>query len=225
LIKIQHLIKLLQCSDAELVEKTLFLLVRPAQRLSRVRGSKSGLSAAQEYVLNMAQGWGSKENGLDLVQIGRDDDVASSFSSEAYSFVFQFYRESSAPAKASDLNSSSKSSSTGLEQIQPVTSTSTPVKAFKHTPFTTPVSASSGELFPLEKSSSGLVNIHIPDIRQSGKSVKELVLALIEQYQIPEEYHFRIFHRLRVSFGLSDPKSRNTLIRIRILAICIARML
>ena len=85
---------LLQCSDTDIVEQTLKLLLKLAQRISLNRSMKSEFVGAisKSKVKILASNWDTKKDfGLDLVDLGSPE---KNFADEVSAFKFQFYRSS-----------------------------------------------------------------------------------------------------------------------------------
>ncbi|TPX49618.1 hypothetical protein SeLEV6574_g01357 [Synchytrium endobioticum] len=99
-----------------------------------------------------------------------------------------------------------------------VSTSATPVKVSKLStklPTTPSNSDKKGE----DPSSEGLVVIQIPDITALGSSEKAVLQKLVQQYEVPEEHIYGLFHRIRVAFSAQDTKSRHALLLCRILAV------
>jgi hypothetical protein len=58
--------------------------------------------------------------------------------------------------------------------------------------------------------------IHIPLLHTLASTPTELSQQLIEQYQVPEEYQFPLFHRIRLAAGFHDYNTRTILVHIQL---------
>jgi hypothetical protein len=249
----KHIIALLHTSDVEVLDSTLQLMIRQAQRVSLRRGAKhSPLSPAQEQVLILAQSWGPMEQDMPDVSAAMEtsDNGALHFpAEESVSFTYQFYKKPSkeavpppavAPAagvSAAVPSTPISSTSAGIQStpaaptpmsallsstpsINATTPSATPVKQIvSFSPFTTPVSQS---ISKSEKPSDAVTQINIPDVFKVGANAEEVMKWISNQYDVPDEHLFAIFHRLRISMGIRDPASRQELLVIRVFALAVA---
>ncbi|RKO93186.1 hypothetical protein BDK51DRAFT_2244, partial [Blyttiomyces helicus] len=88
----EHLSDLLYTSDIDILEATLRLLLRPAQRLNPQRSLRVNFALMQERLAILAQNWGTKEYGLELPLLASSDPV--DIPSELHALAYQFYRSS-----------------------------------------------------------------------------------------------------------------------------------
>jgi E3 ubiquitin-protein ligase HUWE1 len=73
----------------------------------------------------------------------------------------------------------------------------------------------------LSSASEGLVVIQVSDPQQLGATDYEILNHLVQEYKVPEEHHFQLLSRIRIATGICDPKRRQQLLLIRILAIAV----
>jgi len=204
----EHLNDLLNTNDVEILEATLRLILRPAQRMSNQRSPRTNFNISQERILDLVHGWGTREYGIEFVQLSRDDLTVPE---ELANLNFQFYRTLKPSEKITAVAPESSTS----EDVSPTT---TNVKG-KGPAVALPTSgaASSSQA----KVSEGLIQITVPNIEQLGKSDNEIWAELTQQYQVPEEFHYSLYHRIRVALAISNTTMRRKLLVIRILALAI----
>ncbi|KAI8808084.1 hypothetical protein BJ742DRAFT_290342 [Cladochytrium replicatum] len=183
----EHLTDLLQTTDSDVLDATLKLLLKPAQRVGNQRSLRATFLTAQDRLLTLAQHWATTEH-VSLTELASPN---FEISEESTSLHYQFYRISLSPQTAQ--LSSSVSGDAGTS--------STAVKDGNGT--------------------DGLVSISAPNLPSTGKSEADLYEELKETNHIPQEHHFRLFHKIRVAMGLSDPAMRHKLLILRILAIAV----
>lgn len=63
--------------------------------------------------------------------------------------------------------------------------------------------------------------IQVSDPQQLGATDYEILNHLVQEYKVPEEHHFQLLSRIRIATGIRDPKRRQQLLLIRILAIAV----
>lgn len=217
----QHLNELLFSDDADVLEALLRLMQKPAQRLSQQRHLKSSLSLSQQRMLTLASSWNTKEAGLDLPKLARRD---TEIPEELTTVSYQFYRT------ASDITEVTKSAG---EKSAPSASTSA---SAPHTPRPAySLDSKSGKATPVGKGkepeepstptagtskpapvTEGMVLVTGP---VSGKSDRQILLALVDEFAVPEHQKFALLHRIRVTKAIVDPDKRLQMLRIRLLAI------
>ncbi|KAG0347069.1 hypothetical protein BG004_000179 [Podila humilis] len=109
----EQLNDLLHSRDLDILEACLRLLLRPAQRHSAQRSARSIFTVSQDRLLAIAHSWGSKDFGLDLVQLAENNtDIPERLSA----LNFQFYRTISIPTQAGAAPSSSSTQSSSIAQ-------------------------------------------------------------------------------------------------------------
>src|SRR4051794_33548667 len=59
LLLFQHLNDLLNTRDIDILEATLRLILRPAQRMSNQRSLRTNFNISQERILDLVHGWGT----------------------------------------------------------------------------------------------------------------------------------------------------------------------
>ncbi|KAK9761441.1 E3 ubiquitin-protein ligase tom1 [Basidiobolus ranarum] len=187
----EHLNSLLHTNDLTILESTLRLMLRPAQRLSSQRSLRASFSVTQDRILTFAQSWTTQDYGLELLQLSSS---TTKIPDDLTPLTFQFYR-------------SLKGHKTDKENQSEPPVTPTPPHRQKE-----------ADGSPL---SEGLVIITVPNPAGMQKSDLELLDELIEQHQVPSDKTLSLYHRIRLVRGLNDPDERKKLLRIRILAISI----
>ncbi|KAK9767472.1 E3 ubiquitin-protein ligase tom1, partial [Basidiobolus ranarum] len=188
----EHLNDLLHTNDLVILETTLRLMLRPAQRLSSQRSLRASFSVTQDRILTLAQGWGTKDHGLEFLQLGSSE---TKIPEDLTSLSYQFYRTLKHNGNAD-----------GDPHSEP------PV---------TPTPSHRQKEPSASKLTEGLVVINIPNSTTIHKSDQEVLEELVDQYQVPSSKVFSLFHRIRLARGLNDPDERKKLLIIRILAISI----
>ncbi|KAF9024773.1 hypothetical protein BGZ52_010345, partial [Haplosporangium bisporale] len=212
----EQLNDLLHSRDLDILEACLRLLLRPAQRHSAQRSARSIFTISQDRLLAIAHSWGSKDFGLDLVQLAESNtDIPEKLSA----LNFQFYRTISLPKPDASQPPPTPSLSDGSSTSVPVASSSTTTSPSKRRP-----SRSGASSTPTTESSSateGMVVIHSSDPSLLGQSDDEILSRLIQDYQIPDEHQFQLLCRIRIATGIRKPDRRRQLLTIRILAIAV----
>ncbi|KAJ3416767.1 hypothetical protein HDV05_000141 [Chytridiales sp. JEL 0842] len=171
----------------DVLDNTLQLMVRQAQRVSRGRAVKqSPLTPVREQILTLAQNWGfGVQGGLDATSLEMvDSDSAATASVEPLEFIYQFYKNRSKDSGNVAVSSSSNPPPLGtppaaavapMMEITPSASQTpiaTPVKpGVSFSPFATPVNSA---LIKAETISDSMTVINIPDLSMAGKSAEEL---------------------------------------------------
>ncbi|KAG0034694.1 hypothetical protein BGZ82_005652, partial [Podila clonocystis] len=212
----EQLNDLLHSRDLDILEACLRLLLRPAQRHSAQRSARSIFTVSQERLLAIAHSWGSKDYGLDLVQLAEGStDIPERLST----LNFQFYRTISLP-KLSDAPSPTPSTSVSSTSA-PVASSSTITSPSKRRPSRSGPSSAPGANTESSSATEGMVVIHASDPSLLGQSDDEILSRLIQDYQIPEEHQFQLLCRIRIATGIRNPDRRRQLLTIRILAIAV----
>ncbi|KAG0215073.1 hypothetical protein BGX33_001508 [Mortierella sp. NVP41] len=230
----EHLNDLLNTRDLDILESCLRLLLRPAQRHSAQRSARSIFAVSQDRLLALAHSWGSKEYGLDLQQLA--DDKAE-IPDRLQTVSFQFYRTVT-PTKtaATDLSTTPSTapsgSTTAVHSAAASSNTTAPPTSTTGKPRRHSSSGASSSHIPavaisgaataaLSSASEGLVVIQVPDPQQLGATDYEILNRLIQDYKVPEEHHFQLLSRIRIATAIRDPKRRQQLLLIRILAIAV----
>ncbi|KAK5815411.1 hypothetical protein F5H01DRAFT_279335, partial [Linnemannia elongata] len=196
----EQLNDLLNTRDLDILESCLRLLLRPAQRHSAQRSARSIFTVSQDRLLALAHSWGSKEYGLDLQQLA--DDKAE-IPERLRSVNFQFFR-TVAPSKNPITDSPPTSSAAPTGHTIAASSATTPSSA------SAPPTSASGK--PRRHSNSGTSSSHVSAV---------ILNHLVQEYQVPEEHHFQLLSRIRIATGIRDPKRRQQLLLIRILAVAV----
>ncbi|KAF9145192.1 hypothetical protein BGX30_010067 [Mortierella sp. GBA39] len=230
----EQLNDLLNTRDLDILESCLRLLLRPAQRHSAQRSARSIFTVSQDRLLALAHSWGSKEYGLDLQQLA--DDKAE-IPERLRSVSFQFFR-TIAPSKTLAIDSPPTSSAAPSGHTIAATTATTPSSASapptsasgkprRHSNSGASSShasavATTGTATPAFPSASeGLVVIQVSDPQQLGATDYEILNHLVQEYKVSEEHHFQLLSRIRIATGIRDPKRRQQLLLIRILAIAV----
>ncbi|ORY44089.1 hypothetical protein BCR33DRAFT_850734 [Rhizoclosmatium globosum] len=243
----EHVMALLYSPSLPILNAALLFLTRPPQRQSKPKAAKLALAPAHDRLTILAQRWGSKEDSLDLGSVLKQlrEEVEGGSMEEELEGVFSFQFYYSAATTASNTGT--------LESVPPtpaVTSSSslvsggaTPVVAaavdysFPSTPtgksflplttsaFSTPSQQPRHAQGNVKEKREGLVNIHVPNVYQSGLTEKEFIDWVVKEYGVPESQWFGVVHRVRVAFARKNRRVREELLRARVLALCVCACL
>ncbi|KAJ6222788.1 hypothetical protein RDWZM_001333 [Blomia tropicalis] len=71
------------------------------------------------------------------------------------------------------------------------------------------------------KPTNSVVNIHIENIHQIEKPISQLMGEIVEKYDVPNEYHTRLFTHLRLTKNFADYKNRLYCVQARLNALSI----
>lgn len=89
---------LLHTTDLDVLLATLRLALRPAQQYSSFNSSLSSIPYSERRLLNLAQPWGTREHGIEMVDLA--SDKALDVPLELLEPEWQFYRKADKPATA-----------------------------------------------------------------------------------------------------------------------------
>ncbi|KAI7822225.1 hypothetical protein BC939DRAFT_194256 [Gamsiella multidivaricata] len=229
----EQLNDLLHARDLDVLESCLRLLLRPAQRHSAQRSSKSIFTVSQDRLLALAHSWGNKEHGMDLLQLAGEN---VNIPEQLTALNFQFYRTISQSKPATDASTAvsdapSKASSTfsTATTVKPSSSSTTATAQQTHSPTKQRRSSHPGSspststtvASTIAPACEGMVVIHATNIGRLGASDYEILAHFVKEYQIPEEHQFSLLNRIRVAIGISVPQRRQQLLIVRILAVAV----
>ncbi|RKP05319.1 hypothetical protein THASP1DRAFT_19951 [Thamnocephalis sphaerospora] len=85
----EHLNALLNTDDLDVLECNFWLALRQAQRISTQRAYRHNFALNHDRILALAQSWGIKEHGIELVDLC---STQLSVPEELYTIVYHFYR-------------------------------------------------------------------------------------------------------------------------------------
>ncbi|KAK3832797.1 MAG: hypothetical protein J3R72DRAFT_372754, partial [Linnemannia gamsii] len=228
----EQLNDLLHSSDLDILESCLRLLLRPAQRHSSQRNTKSIFTVSQDRLLALTHSWGTREHGLEMLQLM---DEGAQIPEKLSGLHFQFFRTATynkptiatitpagaaAPASSSSAASGSATTSTQASTTISATPLSSPSKQRRSSQSgstSTPATTSS---IP-GSATEGLVVIQAADINNMGASDHEILSHYVKEYSIPEEHQFSLLNRIRVATAMRNPQRRRKLLMIRILGIAV----
>ncbi|KAG0309262.1 hypothetical protein BGZ98_004111 [Dissophora globulifera] len=217
----EQLNDLLHTYDLDVLESCLRLLLRPAQRHSAQRSSKSIFTVSQDRLLALAHSWGNKEQGLDLLQL-LDENVH--IPDKLTALNFQFYRTTSLLHSTADAPTTDPETiiSVGTSAIHTAGSTLAVPTKHNRSSHTGPTSSTSGtaDLTPAAVN-EGMVIIHATNIGRLGATDHDILVHFVKEYQIPEEHQFSLFNRIRVATGIKHTRRRLQLLTIRLLTIAV----
>ncbi|KAJ3065070.1 hypothetical protein HDU99_004281, partial [Rhizoclosmatium hyalinum] len=127
----------------------------------------------------------------------------------------------------SSTNETPRQSSEPVWQTTPVPSTPTGKSFLPLTTsaFSTPSQQPRHAQGNVKEKREGLVNIHVPNVYQSGLTEKEFIDWVVKEYGVPESQWFGVVHRVRVAFARKNRRVREELLRARVLALCVCACL
>ncbi|KAF0392672.1 E3 ubiquitin-protein ligase HUWE1 [Gigaspora margarita] len=195
----EHLNDLLYTSDLDVLEVLLRLILRPAQRLSNQRALRTNFTISPERILTLAHSWGTKEYDLEMEHLASDD---VNIPEELTTLNYQFYRHLT-PSEAAETTVDKKSDATTPTQSQ---------KSQRKDS----ASSSSGT-----KTGEGVTLISVNNVRQLGETDMNILNTVVQDYNVPEEFHFALLNRIRIVTSISTTDSRRRLLITRLLAVAI----
>ena len=226
---------------------TLKLGLRPAQQYSLQNNGTSSFGIGEARLLSLAQGWSTREYGLEMVDLAQDK---AEIPQELDELEWQFYKRSTAtptdkgkevaqesihtapapaPAPAEPSTSAAQAStSAAIQPSHPSTPGPRPRAAFAHgaalatpiphTPATPAAATSTGSYFP---PTEGLTTINLGNVRLNPKPAADILLDAIEANSIPEPDRLDLLQKIRIAKSLRDPDARRTMLCVRLLAIAV----
>ncbi|KAG0374801.1 hypothetical protein BGX24_009910 [Mortierella sp. AD032] len=228
----EQLNDLLHSSDLDILESCLRLLLRPAQRHSSQRNTKSIFTVSQDRLLALTHSWGTREHGLEMIQLM---DEGAQIPEKLSGLHFQFFRTATynkpttatitpagaaAPASSSSAASGSATTSTQGPTTISATSLSSPSKQRRSSQSGSTSTPATTSCIP-GSATEGLVVIQAADINNMGASDHEILSHYVKEYSIPEEHQFSLLSRIRVATAMRNPQRRRKLLMIRILGIAV----
>ncbi|GAB2292986.1 hypothetical protein Dimus_027209 [Dionaea muscipula] len=189
---LEHLKLLLAATDPEVVLatlETLSALVKIHPSKMHVSGKLIGLGSINSCLLSLAQGWGSKEEGLGL----HSCIVANEQSQEEGLSLFP------SSAQESEEKCQYRLGSTLYFELHGV------------------MPHRSGESSSSLRSSS-LTVIHIPDLHSRKEEDLLLMKQCIDSYDVPQEQRFSLLTRIRYAHAFRSPRTCRMYSRICLLA-------
>ncbi|GAA5975362.1 hypothetical protein JCM5350_006450 [Sporobolomyces pararoseus] len=229
---------LLHSIDVEVLLATLRLALRPAQQYSSINSSLSSISFSDKRLLSLAQSWGTREHGIDTVDIAQDKALEVPL--ELQEPEWQFYRKSTAgTGEAGGASEDKKEKGKEVEmEVEPSEQPAAPTSNVQTTPApprrtasfapnpqtpATPAVQASTSTGSTSKLNEGLTNIHLPNLRTTEKSTVDLLLDLIETHQVPEPDRLDLLQKIRIGKALvsTNPSDRQALLVARLLALSV----
>ncbi|KAK4704493.1 hypothetical protein P7C70_g1715, partial [Phenoliferia sp. Uapishka_3] len=235
---------LLHTTDMSVLLATLRLSLRPAQQFSSTSSltGQSPFAVAEKRLLNLAQGWGTREYGLEMVDLAGDSiDVPAGLDETEW----QFYKTAATspasgasttaiPAKptvpASELEKGEKGKESDAMEIEDerppgpsVQSTPAPKPRATFASgslLATPIPATPSSNHPTAPS-EGLTTISLGNIRANPKSPVDILVDAIETYDIPEPDRLNLLQKIRIAKSLNSTQERRTMLVVRLLSIAV----
>lgn len=244
----QRLNDLLQTTDVSILLATLRLSLRPAQQYS---GSGSaGLTTfaiSERRLLTLAQGWGTREYGLEMVDIAAETMEIPAGMEE---FEWQFYKKAPTEAelasaaatgegKEAVVEPSTEKKDKGKEvdametEDEPVVSEAStsnipatpapkPRATFAHgSLLATPIPATPGVNNAPAAPVEGLTNVLLGNVRKLSQSPVDILIDAVESYSIPVNERLNLLHKIRIAQSLPVASDRRDLLVVRLLAIAV----
>ncbi|GAA5939453.1 E3 ubiquitin-protein ligase TOM1 [Sporobolomyces koalae] len=229
---------LLHSTDVDVLLATLRLALRPAQQYSSINSSLSSIPYSDKRLLSLAQSWGTREFGIDMVDVAQDKELEVPL--ELQEPEWQFYRKTavdgSTPSAEADKDKKGKDTEMEIEQPEAVASTSTANVASTPAPLrrtassapqaqtpSTPAPLTVTSASSVSKPAEGLTNIHLPNLRTCDKSTVDLLLDLTETHHIPEPDRLDLLQKIRIGRSISSATAseRQALLVVRLLALSV----
>lgn len=230
----QRLNDLLHTTDMPVLLATLRLSLRPAQQFSSTSSlsGQSPFAVAEKRLLNLAQGWGTREYGLEMVDLAQDGVEIPAGLDDA---EWQFYKRAPAsggpatpakPAADDKVHNNKDSDAMEVEDEPPapgVTATPAPkpratfaAGALLATPIpSTPAGTPTAPL------AEGLTTIALGNLRANDKSAVDILVDAIEAHDIPESDRLNLLQKIRIAKALNSTEERRTMLVVRLLAIAV----
>ncbi|CAG8444226.1 3604_t:CDS:10 [Ambispora leptoticha] len=207
----EHLNDLLNTADLDVLETVLRLVLRPAQRLSNQRALRTNFSISQDRILTLAHAWGTKEYDLGMKDLAYDNVTIPE---ELKILTYQFYRHLTPTEAATGTSSDTKKIDTATATAASTTAT------------TTSISNNTSTSSPKHKrkestGGEGITVISVSNAHELGESDIDILKNVVEEYEVPEEFHFALLNRIRIATKINNSEKRKQLLIIRILAIAI----
>ncbi|CAG8766933.1 5759_t:CDS:2, partial [Acaulospora morrowiae] len=143
----------------------------------------------------------TKEHNLEMVHLASDDVTIPE---ELTALNYQFYRHLT-PSEAAETTVEKKNDVTNVSPAQ-----------LQKSQRKDSLSSTSGT-----KAGEGVTVISVNNIRQLGNTDMDILNNVVQEYEIPEEFHFALLNRIRIATSITSTESRRRLLIIRILAIAI----
>lgn len=197
--------------------------------------------------MTLAQSWNTKEAGLDLPQLAKTEtEIPESLDSVVYQFYrtldgvthaaaaspFDGPSQGDKPAAAASIPQTptpaarAAPSASGVAPAPLPVFTSAPDKPAPSSSHKRKASGDAKDILaesqnPSKPPPSSILSEGMVVVTGSvvGKSDKELLAELLEEYKVPKEHKFGMLNRIRVTMALQDPAKRLQMLRIRLYAI------
>lgn len=227
----QRLNDLLHTTDIEILLATLRLALRPAQQYSHAStGAHFGI--ADQRLLSLAQGWGTRDYGLEMVDLaGESVEIPPGLDE----FEWQFYKNVGSAASQTDDEPGAEKKDKGKETEMDIEDEpAAPTANVTATPAPKPRAAfAAGALLatpiPMTPStaatantpSEGLTTVALGNVRASGLSAVDLLVDAIETYDVPESERLNLLQKIRIAKSLASTEERRVMLVVRLLAVAV----
>lgn len=228
----QRINDLLHTTDITVLLATLRLALRPAQQYSSYNSSLSSIAFSEKRLLSLAQPWGTREHGIDMVKTAKAETLEVPL--ELQEPEWQFYRKAAKaadgpadPAAAASSSTEDKASRGAEMEVEEPPAQAAPASAATPAPprrtasfaphLQTPSRETpSSPAFPgtpatpaqtpsaaaADKPPEGLTTVHLPNLRTTPKSTVDVLLDVIENHQVPEPDRLDLLQRIRIGKAL-----------------------
>ncbi|KAI5477751.1 E3 ubiquitin-protein ligase HUWE1 [Pseudohyphozyma bogoriensis] len=234
---------LLHTTDISILLATLRLALRPAQQFSTA--SQNGLvtfGVSEKRLLDLAQGWGTRDYGLEMVDLASDD---VSIPPELDDAEWQFYRKAVDAGKGAsggalaepatekkdkgkevdameveeDVPAAETSASTSA--AAPATPTPKPRAAFAQgSLLATPIPATPGA--PSSSApTEGLTTILLGNVGANPSPAVDILADAVDKYDVPIADRLNLLQKIRIAKSLHSTSDRRTMLVVRLLAIAV----
>ncbi|KAI5477219.1 E3 ubiquitin-protein ligase HUWE1 [Pseudohyphozyma bogoriensis] len=236
---------LLHTTDISILLATLRLALRPAQQFSTA--SQNGLvtfGVSEKRLLDLAQGWGTRDYGLEMVDLATDD---VSIPPELDDAEWQFYRKAVDAGKqaasgggalaepATEKKDKGKEvdameveedvptaeASTSTSAAAPATPAPKPRAAFAQgSLLATPIPATPGA--PSSSApTEGLTTILLGNVGANPSPAVDILADAVDKYDVPIADRLNLLQKIRIAKSLRSTSDRRTMLVVRLLAIAV----
>jgi len=198
---VEHLSKLIQSDDTEVVLAALNLLAVYVPNIHQ----QTMPSDLNTQLFCLAKGWGGKQDGLGLIYCVRQEDVSNKLAVGS-TLHFEFYVD----AQSADTTSEAAN----VESVETKAEGETTTTEGK------PEKTEEGTE-KIGTPQPGLTIIHVPNLHLFKESNLEILELLVKKYNIPRKFHFPLLIRIRLARAFPSHEARRSFIRMNLLAFTI----
>ncbi|GAA5993716.1 hypothetical protein JCM10908_001345 [Rhodotorula pacifica] len=240
---------LLHTTDIDVLLATLRLALRPAQQYSSYNSSLSSIPFSEKRLLSLAQPWGTREHGIDMMKIAQDGplEVPLELQEPEWQFCRKVNKAMAATTDATADEDKPKTNELDVEAAtaaEPTASTSANVSSAPAPPRTTasfaphlhtpsreiapsgsallpgtPATPAAANTVASDQPQEGLTTLHLPNLRTNSKSTVDILLDLIEVHHVPDADRLDLLQRIRIGKALSPPSDAHERQRLLVLKV------